>query len=191
MQIQYFAVLSMSILDANLCFFSHTSQDVLAGLLPPDHSQPHPLVQECISKAQALVDSVSVEEVISALVFLDALARRPGCPREAVSCNRRIMARLVELCCVAPRKDILISSLSVKFLHTPHNVSFGFICLHHDQVLAHCSLITSCAEYLARDCMPPIERSDVREGVRKSFPPPPELCITQVPLMCLDLNFTF
>jgi hypothetical protein len=25
------------------------------------------------------------------------------------------MARLVELCCVAPRKDILISSLSVNF----------------------------------------------------------------------------
>jgi hypothetical protein len=63
---------------------------------------------------------------------------------------------------------------------------FGFICLHHDQVLAHCSLITSCAECLARDCMPPIERTDVREGVRKSFPPPPELCITQVPLICLD-----
>jgi hypothetical protein len=87
----------------------------LAGLLPPDHAKPHPLLQQCISKAQQLVDSVSIEEVISALVVLDALARRPGCPREMVSRNRRIMARLVELCCVAPRKDILITSLSVKF----------------------------------------------------------------------------
>ncbi len=90
----------------------------MAGLLPPDHTQPHPLLEECVSKAQTLVDSVSVEEVISALVILDAFARRPGRPREIVSCNRRIMARLVELCCVAPRKDILISSLSVKFPST-------------------------------------------------------------------------
>jgi hypothetical protein len=87
----------------------------LAGLLPPDHAEPHPLVQLCVSKAQRLIDSVSIEEVISALVFFDALAKKPGCPRETVSCNRRIMARLVELCCVAPRKDILIASLSVKF----------------------------------------------------------------------------
>jgi hypothetical protein len=84
-------------------------------MLPPDHIQPHSLLQECVSKAQTLVDSVNVEEVISALVLLDALARKPGHPREKVSCNRRIMARLVELCCVAPRKDILITSLSVNF----------------------------------------------------------------------------
>ena len=84
-------------------------------MLPPDHVRPHSLLEECVSKAQTLVDSVNVEEVISALVLLDALARKPGYPREKVSCNRRIMARLVELCCVAPRKDILISSLSVNF----------------------------------------------------------------------------
>ncbi len=82
--------------------------------MPPDHARPHPLLLECISKAENLVDSVSVEEVISALVLLDALARKPGSPRETVSCNRRMMARLVELCCVAPRKDILITSLSVR-----------------------------------------------------------------------------
>ena len=67
---------------------------------------------------------MSVEEVISALVILDALSRRPGRSREAVSCNRRIMARLVELCCVAPRKDILITSLSVKIPTT----SYSFAC---------------------------------------------------------------
>lgn len=86
--------------------------------MPPDYARPHPLLQECTSKAENLVDSVSVEEVISALVLLDALARKPGLPRETVSCNRRIMARLVELCCVAPRKDILITSLSVRFSST-------------------------------------------------------------------------
>ena len=37
----------------------------MAGLLPPDHAKPHPLLQQCISKAQQLVDSVSIEEVIS------------------------------------------------------------------------------------------------------------------------------
>ena len=86
----------------------------MAGLMPPEFSEPHPLLQDCILKAQMLVDSVSVEEVVSALVLLDALARKPGYPREIVSFNRRIMARLVELCCVAPRKDILIYSLSVR-----------------------------------------------------------------------------
>ena len=97
------------------CEYSYfVLQDMLAGLMPPEFSEPHPLLQDCILKAQTLVDSVSVEEVVSALVLLDALARKPGYPREIVSFNRRIMARLVELCCVAPRKDILIHSLSVR-----------------------------------------------------------------------------
>jgi hypothetical protein len=92
-----------------------SGQDALTGSLPPDHFQPHPLLHECILMAQKLVDSVGIEDVISALVFLDALARRPGRPREAVCCNRRMMARLVDLCCIAPRKDILTTSLSVNF----------------------------------------------------------------------------
>jgi hypothetical protein len=112
--------------------------------MPPDNAEPHPLLQDCISKAQTLVDSVSVEEVISALFLLDSLARRPGRPRESVSCNRRIMARLVELCCVAPRKDILIYSLSVKFPSSSDFVFFenrsclcgaGSRSLQFDQVL--------------------------------------------------------
>jgi hypothetical protein len=35
--------------------------------------------------------------------------------------------------------------------------------------------------------MPPIERTDVREGVRDRFPPPPEHCIAQV----LRVKFCF
>jgi hypothetical protein len=52
---------------------------------------------------------------------------------------------------------------------------------HTRQVLAHCSLIKSCAENLARDCMPAIDRIDVREGVRGHYPPAPDHCIAQVP----------